>query len=538
MNDGPLQLLDPRPADGAHAPVPPVPRRERTLQWAVAGALVLMAVVMVWPRRALWLDEAQSVAIARASSGSIVDGLRADGAPPLYYVLLHGWMRVFGSGDMAVRALSIVAAVAAVVVLAHVAGRLFGGGWAAVVTVLVVGSNPFFVRYATEARMYALVFLEVGLGMLAIDWWLRDRRRAGLLLSFAVAWSLALTHYWGIFVLVATGTCVVGAALHARDRRHRRALWLQAAAITAGVAATAFWWPVLRFQSAHTGTPWTRPVSALHAVVITVHRSTGPLAPAALVSIGIASTMAAAAIVAVVVPRHVRDGTETAQDRNLHAGAIRWIGAVFVVTWSLAFLATLLTRSGFVARYTSAMFPLEMLMAVGGILWWRRSRWVPLVVGLLWACGMWVAIAQIDAPRTRAPEFAAVLASEASSEDLVVYCPDQLGPPLDRLLQRNVDVPRQWVFPTKGSPERVDWIDYRQRHLASSPRAFATDADRVAGPGTIWLVVSTTHPPTEASCGQLVDELAERRAGIEFVPADERRWPSNESMLAFFGPPG
>ena len=54
----------------------------------------------------LWLDEALSVNIARLPLGDIPGALRHDGAPPLYYVLLHLWMRVFGTGDGAVRALA------------------------------------------------------------------------------------------------------------------------------------------------------------------------------------------------------------------------------------------------------------------------------------------------------------------------------------------------------------------------------------------------------------------------------------------------
>jgi len=87
-----------------------------------------MVVVIGWPRPAIWLDEAQNVAIARRSSTGIVDGLRVDVAPPLYYVLLHAWMRVLGTGDVAVRSLSIATAFAAVAVLDRSRGSLEAGG--------------------------------------------------------------------------------------------------------------------------------------------------------------------------------------------------------------------------------------------------------------------------------------------------------------------------------------------------------------------------------------------------------------------------
>ena len=54
-------------------------------------------------RSPLWLDEALSVNIAKLPIGQIPAALRHDGHPPLYYVLLHVWMSVLGSGDVAVR---------------------------------------------------------------------------------------------------------------------------------------------------------------------------------------------------------------------------------------------------------------------------------------------------------------------------------------------------------------------------------------------------------------------------------------------------
>ena len=44
-----------------------------------------------YTRSALWLDEALTVNIARLPLSQLQDALKHDGAPPLYYVLLHFW---------------------------------------------------------------------------------------------------------------------------------------------------------------------------------------------------------------------------------------------------------------------------------------------------------------------------------------------------------------------------------------------------------------------------------------------------------------
>src|SRR3954469_24431478 len=98
-------------------------------RWVLAvGALVVVVgiVLRFVVRSQLWLDEALSVNIARLPIAQIPGALRHDGAPPLYYVLLHGWMALFGTGDTAVRALSGLCAVATLPLL-YFAGRRIGG---------------------------------------------------------------------------------------------------------------------------------------------------------------------------------------------------------------------------------------------------------------------------------------------------------------------------------------------------------------------------------------------------------------------------
>ena len=146
----------------------------------VAGAVVVVAgiVLRFVTRSDLWLDEALSVNIARLPFSDLHEALKHDGAPPLYYVLLHLWIEVFGSSDFAVRSLSGVISVATLP-LAWFAGRRLGRGGppgpvradsartrlVAALVVIVFATSPYMIRYATEARMYALVMLLVTGGL-------------------------------------------------------------------------------------------------------------------------------------------------------------------------------------------------------------------------------------------------------------------------------------------------------------------------------------------------------------------------------------
>src|SRR3954452_22438791 len=93
-------------------------RRRTATPARVAAAFVALAVLGGVVLRFvagshLWLDEAQSVATAVLPLGDIAHALRADGFPPLFYWLLHGWLAAFGDGDTAARAFAGVAGVAA-----------------------------------------------------------------------------------------------------------------------------------------------------------------------------------------------------------------------------------------------------------------------------------------------------------------------------------------------------------------------------------------------------------------------------------------
>ena len=61
-----------------------------------AGLAVLFGIYLRFRAgSALWLDEALTVHIAKLPLGGIVQSLKHDGSPPLFYVLLHFWMKVF-----------------------------------------------------------------------------------------------------------------------------------------------------------------------------------------------------------------------------------------------------------------------------------------------------------------------------------------------------------------------------------------------------------------------------------------------------------
>ncbi|MEN5302151.1 glycosyltransferase family 39 protein [Pseudomonas sp. TWI628] len=93
----------------------------------------------------LWMDEAYSVLLARFSVPEILFHVTRDVHPPLYYLLLHYWIIVFGDSLLAVRGLSVV--VSAMAIAQRLANRR-----AALLTGVIFALLPIAVRYSQEPQ--------------------------------------------------------------------------------------------------------------------------------------------------------------------------------------------------------------------------------------------------------------------------------------------------------------------------------------------------------------------------------------------------
>src|SRR5262249_58897508 len=75
------------------------------------GVLALVAVSLLIRTREIsigfWIDEGISQGIANRAVGAIPHALREDGAPPLYYLFLHYWLKLAGDSEAGVRSLSL-----------------------------------------------------------------------------------------------------------------------------------------------------------------------------------------------------------------------------------------------------------------------------------------------------------------------------------------------------------------------------------------------------------------------------------------------
>ncbi|MGO9791960.1 MAG: glycosyltransferase family 39 protein [Solirubrobacteraceae bacterium] len=225
-----------------------------------AFLLVLIGVSLYLRTRYLggqfWMDEALAVGISSHSLSAIPGVLRHDGSPPLYYLLLHIWMTLFGSSEVATHTLSLLFGLLTIPV-GMWAGWSLLSKRAGVYAAVLFAFSAFITQYSQETRMYSLMTL---LGLIATAGFMHGfvYRRRRYVALFAVAQALMLyTHAWGIFFGAAS---VLALALLYRLSDERQNLLKDAVLAYAGVGVLfAPWLPNFLYQATHTAAPWDTP---------------------------------------------------------------------------------------------------------------------------------------------------------------------------------------------------------------------------------------------------------------------------------------
>ena len=478
----------------------------------VGGAIVVLTALVgrFVATQPLWLDEALSVNIARLPLAELVEALRHDGSPPLYYLLLHWWIALFGEGTVTVRALSGVIGLATIPAAWAFAREVCGSRRVAMLTALLVATSPFAMRYSAEARMYALVMLLVALGGWAIVRLVR-RPSPGAFAGVAVcSGGLLLTHYWALYLVGVLGMVL----LVRRD-------WRAVGAVAAGGVLFLPWLPSFLFQLANTGTPWA-PRPALGAVVEAIHEWAGNGPVARILSLLLVLLAALGVFGAGVDGRRIEIDV-----RGRPMG--RRLAAVSFGTLLVGVVAGIALRSGYAPRYTAVAVVPFLVLVASGLTTLLDDRVRTGVLAVVMVLGVVVGVPYVLKARTQAGAIAAALRGNVAPDDVVVYCPDQLGPAVARLLP---DETPQEVFPTGARPYLVDWVDYQARNEAADPVAYADDLLRRHPRGSIWLVVAGGYKTYEDRCEELAERLRSARAEEPLVRS-RNRYGERSSLVRF-----
>lgn len=532
-------LHAPTPADAPDPADAPVPLRRALAEFAhpaVTAFVVLSSVALVLGRffvtTPMWLDEALSVNIASLPLGDLTEALKHDGHPPLYYVLLHGWMNLFGDGLLAVRSMSAVISVATLP-LAYLAGKRIGGSHLALTTVFVMALSPYAFRFGSETRMYSLLMLLAFAGYLLVTAALASPRFPTLVGVALVASAGLWTQYWALWLIGTAGVMVLTVAWRsgrAGDSERRRAALLTAAALIAGGLLFTPWLPTMLYQNEHTGTPWAesfRPTGL-------VFNALTSFAGGAYSEAQLAMLILVVLVVIALFGRPDSTASDTIVLRFTRVRSDAVVPATLMLgTIAIASAVALYNKMAFAPRYAAVFFPFFALLLALGVHRFRNGLTrnvavVSLVLGSI--AGVFFVLYQ---ERSQAGVVAEGIESRADSA-VVLACPDQLGPSLGREL----DTTRYELlsYPILDNPKFVDWVDYAERNAALDPEAIAQQVLERAGDRPIFVAFGDSFLTLKGQCERVVAYLAGQRPTEQVVAAEPEAF-YEPITLVLAGPP-
>lgn len=147
-------------------------------------------------------DEPFSIYHAQMNVPDIIHHLLTGNNPPLYEILLHYWIKIFGISEFAVRFPSLIFSTLTVYFIYKIGKEFFSYRVAVIASLLFTFSN-YHILYAHEARVYALFAL---LTAMSTFWFFkickqntRTKYYVGLLITNT---ALLYSHYFGFFVII------------------------------------------------------------------------------------------------------------------------------------------------------------------------------------------------------------------------------------------------------------------------------------------------------------------------------------------------
>ena len=276
-------------------------------------------------------------------------------------------------------------------------------------------------------------------------------------------------------------------------------------AVAAGGLLFLPWLPGFLYQSANTGTPWGEPFrpTAILATTLT------DLGGGSLIESQLAAVLVAVfLLVALFTARS--GGNEMTLDLRTVPIVRRELAVVLLVV-VLGSGVSYATDATYQSRYAAVIVPLVLLAAAVGI-----TR-IPGIAQIL-AGGAYLAVSVAGIAwvnyyhRTQADVVGNAVAQHTEPGDVVVYCPDQLGPGYSREMPDGlVEV----AYPTLSSPDRVDWVDYAERNGVADPATIAEDIRDRADGNAIFVVWMSDYRTFGQQCEQLLAALGPSQALVQ-----------------------
>jgi uncharacterized membrane protein len=344
--------------------------------------------------QSIWYDEGVSIHLAQKSLAALTAHTAGDIHPPLYYYLLHFWIRAVGSSEFGVAFFSLAFGLL-LVSLVYCVGQHLCNPMVGLLAALLVAISPYNLWYSQEMRMYTL---GASLGLFSLYTLLQLLARAGCKMQstgrvywvgYILSATLALyTLYYFAFLLVFLNLFVLGWWLWVRRQGVRASvLWHWLLAQLAVILLYLPWLPIALHQAMDPPVPPWRAFTPFWRLIIeswsalALGQSVEPRTVwPVLVVIAILYGLGVVHLGAGLRPQ---PSLRLAEVCTLHPTSFVLWGYTLVPVLVI-YLASLWTPL-FHVRYVFTYSPAFYILVAAGLAW-LRERWRP---------GLWLALSLI-----------------------------------------------------------------------------------------------------------------------------------------------
>ncbi|PIS09177.1 hypothetical protein COT75_02870 [Candidatus Beckwithbacteria bacterium CG10_big_fil_rev_8_21_14_0_10_34_10] len=155
--------------------------------------------------QSLWLDEAFSFEVATKYplKELLFNFLPKDFYPPLYYLILHFWLKIFPATEFFLRLPSIIFSILSCFYAYKLFKLYYHDKKGAVFSLLLLGTSPLYLYYSQEARTYVLTSLLVILSIYYFAKLVKKRSFSNAFLYILTTLFMIYSHYLSFFLLPA-----------------------------------------------------------------------------------------------------------------------------------------------------------------------------------------------------------------------------------------------------------------------------------------------------------------------------------------------
>jgi len=166
----------------------------------------------------LWIDEGTSIQLARSSLAHIIENRSQSVNPPLYFIVLHYWVRLFGQSEFSIRLPSVIFGSLAIPMI-YKLGRLIFDKRIGILSGFLLATSLFHINYSQEARGFSLMAVLALISMYFFVKLLGDRSLTSLIGYVCASILLMYTHFYGLLIILVQDIFFVSTIIFSNNER-------------------------------------------------------------------------------------------------------------------------------------------------------------------------------------------------------------------------------------------------------------------------------------------------------------------------------